>query len=261
MRTVRASGLTNFADCFRRGSTALLSNEQAVAWSFSDTYLLPTIAAIMGTVIHKAAETSEDAITEDLTRHGGRIRYDDATPDMETAIRQCVRMTRMLHEQRPEWTRAAVLEETLSAEIEGVLLTGHPDRVEYHGDTCSIHDLKTSRWSPGKKHAPQMGGYALLVHATHGSLPVVGYIHHLPRTPLTKPQQQMITLPMDLRACARGALHILRRIAEMPEDINPNDLPYNSGSNLCNENWCPAYGTAYCEETVDAGLPPYQPTN
>lgn len=247
MPTVRASALTSYADCYRRGTTTSLSREEQKRWGFDPSFDAPTISAIMGTLLHKAAEDNEQDLRDKLYAHSGDIRFDKTTPDLDTAARQCARMLRELHTKRPDWREADLLECEWEATIDGVRLTGHPDRVRFIGDhELDVHDLKTSAWPPGAKHSAQMGGYALLAFLNLKRKPVTGHIHHLPRTVMSKPQAPMSTVIFPLDPCAREARRIIKAIAANKGKA-PNNLPCNPSSTLCRKQWCQAYGTPYCE--------------
>ncbi len=257
MTTVRASALPAYADCQRRAVAIVLAKDKVRQWKWNPTEDVPHISAIVGTLLHQTAQSrlGDQGYLEKLLMMEGAIRYDNATPDKETAARQCVRMAEELERALGSWSESDLVEAELSARIEGVDLTGHPDRVVFAEGSkfrCDVHDLKTSARDPGCKHVTQLGAYGLLLEAKDYQ-PQHGFVHHLPRTPLSMPQEPVTTRMFDMGVCADQAMVVLRQIRDAAE-LSAGDLPANPMSMLCSKQWCPAHGQEFCPITLPVAV-------
>ena len=276
---IRASALSGWPDCPRRGAARLFRRE-IVAAGFRLRRGPRTIGAAIGTAVHWAAKLSldekaksgtlppvsvaTDAVAENLLTQIGEseIAYDGAAGGAYSsgdAVRQALAMTRSYHRLVAPQIEPILVEERLEADIPGapgVVLSGQPDVVAR--EPHKIRDLKTGLRQRGS-FAPQIGAYGLLVR-THLLDIALAAIDFLRRVKPGKPQPDPISNALDLTRAETAANNILRSIAadlatfrhgNAERRILPGD-PWaflaNPSSVLCAAKWCSAHGTEFCHE-------------
>lgn len=273
---IRCSALSGYPDCPRRGATRLFWSE-IVAAGYRLRSTRRGIGAIVGTAVHSAAaavfgekaksgslppeSVALDATAEALNLQigGEPIEYDGprgATHNRAEAETQALRMTRIYFRTVAPSVDPIMIEERLEAEVApGLVLSGQPDLVAR--EPHAIRDLKTG--ARQGTHAPQIGGYALLVRS-HGYQIDEAAIDWLPRTAVGKPQPDPVSIAVKLTQAETAAARILAHIASDLETFrygddkhriltgDPWSFPANPNSNLCGEKWCSAWGTDFCHE-------------
>ncbi|MEO5368511.1 MAG: PD-(D/E)XK nuclease family protein [Magnetococcus sp. DMHC-1] len=254
---IRASMLPGYADCARRASASQWRKMVNDA-GFRLRRTLPTVGATVGTAVHKGAAILlksagtlkvDDALSEVVTAFREEIRegvtWDDTTPETRTAEQQIIRMLRV-------YAHAMATEQVTRIESEfegdlgnGRILSGHPDLVTV---TNTIRDIKTGKVS--RPHHAQLGAYAILVE--NQEIPVAGLaVDFLKRVPLNKPQPEIVSKSYAVRSSMRIAWALINQIIrDMDLFIKTGDsacFTANPMSMMCNEKFCPAFGTKWCE--------------
>jgi hypothetical protein len=271
---IRASALSSYPDCNRRGAARLFRREITAA-GFKLRRPPRGIGAAIGSAVHRAAETSltmkaltgelppasvaTDCATETLGEQlaQGEIAFDVATHNRDEASRQVVGMTRVYHRLVAPTVRPILIEERLEAEVApGIILSGKPDVVAR--EPHAIRDLKSGTRRTGS-HAPQIGGYSLLAR-THGLDIEVAAIDFIQRVNPKKPQPDPESKPVPVAAAETAATNIIRHIegdlatfrhGDPVRRILPGDpwaFQANPASILCSPKYCPAFGTEFCHE-------------
>lgn len=272
---VRASALSNYADCPRRAAAKLFRREiEAGGYTLNET---PRgIGATIGTSVHAAAaltltekmgvghlaplSTVTDCAVEtyrETAREG--VLFDRETPATQDAERQVIGMVEAYQRVLAPQIEPVAVEEALEADTPfGLVLTGHGDVLAR--DQNAVRDLKTGKRRGN--HKPQLGAYSLLYKAN--GLPTETCAEDfLQRVGSKKPQPDPVTFAHDLSSAETAAISIMRHIADALESFRGGDddlhilpgdpwaFPANPSSILCSPKFCPAHGTAWCREHME----------
>lgn len=269
---VRASSLSGWADCPRRGAAKLFKWEIAAAgYDLRETF--PNIGATIGTAVHAAAaltlrekmqsgvpaplSTATDCAIEEFhaTVADGMI-FDKETPHSTAAEKQILGMVTMYQQVIAPQVEPLIVEERLEADTGfGLILTGQSDVLAR--EPGRLRDLKTGKRQA--MHAPQIGGYSLL-SKSHGLKVNQACVDFVQRVGATKPQPEPVTTPYQLDRAENAAVNVLRHIAQDLAVFRDGDeatgalagdawaFAANPSSMLCSAKWCPAHGTSFCTE-------------
>ena len=263
---IRASTLPSYPDCPRRSAAKTHRRElEAAGYAFRD--LPPSIGAAIGTAAHKVGEVVLRAKIEtgelgdlgqgidlamaefDTEIEAGAI-WDDTTQNRNAAQIQIGNLARAYFHGVAKRVEPLAVELYLEANTGGgVLLTGNIDLVTVSG---SVRDTKTG--AIDRDYYAQLGGYGLLCRSQQEPYPVTGLgIDWLPRTAHTKPQKPLVQKEYPLAACQRLALDVIgtikRDLADYRTTGNPAAFMCNTGSMMCSDKYCPAWGTDFCPIT------------
>lgn len=274
---IRASSLSNWVDCPRRGATRLFWHEIKAA-GFKLRHTPRGIGALVGTAVHRAAETvlrekarsgklppssvATDCAIETLSNdmRAGEVVFDGprgATHNRNDADRQTVNMTRIYHTVVAPKVEPIIVEERFEAQVSsGLVLSGQPDIIAR--EPHRVRDLKTGA-RPFGNHAPQLGAYSLLAR-THGLDIGEAVIDFVQRVASNKPQPEPTSKAIEVAKAETAAVNILRHIesdltmfryGDAERRILPGDpwsFAANPNSVLCHPKWCAAFGTEFCHE-------------
>jgi hypothetical protein len=276
---IRASALSGYPDCNRRGAARLFRSEIEAA-GYRLRHIPRGIGAAIGTAVHKAAQVllgekaasgvlppasvATDAALDELHAQLGQgdIAYDRPTLNRNEATRQAIGMTRVYRSVVAPQVEPMLVEERLEAEVApGIVLSGHADVVAR--EPGGIRDLKTSaRKHPGS-HAAQCGAYSLLARS-NGTDITEASIDFIQRVNPSRPQPDPTSKMIPIAAAETAATNILRHINDdlntfrygnAEQHINPGDpwsFTANPASTLCGEKYCPCWGVtgphAFCNE-------------
>lgn len=264
--TIRASITNSYHDCARRASIQIIRDAiRDAGYDLRNT--MPSVGAAVGKGAHAGAahimvqkRTGAQAhrddwenIAIDEMRRGmtDGVTYDNTTPsatDGEKQIRAILRdySARIAPEIEPD--RIEEKRDPAKA-VDGVYITGTSDVETIDNNIC---DYKTGIYRPCHT---QQGIYSLL-RRTYGAETRGVAVIHMPRTRLTKPYPGASWIRYDRQRCERLAWvtiqHIARDIRAFLETQNPQVLPCNPMSMMCNPKYCRAHGTAFCEITQGA---------
>lgn len=276
---IRASALSGYADCPRRGAARLFRREiEAAGYVLRET--ARGIGAAIGTAVHHAAQVvlgekartgtlppvlvATDCAIDDLREAMAQgVAYDGSrglTQGRADAERQTLRMTAAYHRAVAPTVAPILVEGRLEAEVApGLVLSGQPDIVAR--EPGQVRDLKTGA-RPGH-HAPQIGAYSLLARTPTPTHPEGidisrAAIDFVQRVAPGKPQPDPVSYAVALAAAETAAVNIVRHIADdlrvfregdSRRAASPGD-PWaflaNPSSMLCSVRWCPAHGTDFC---------------
>lgn len=272
---IRASALSGYPDCPRRGAARLFWREIAGA-GFELRRTARGIGAVIGTAVHRAAELTlrekatsgrlppltlaEDAAFDGVRnglRDGDEVIFDTTSPTRLAAETQAIGMAGAYRRIIAPDVEPVLIEEPLEAEIgPGLVLAGRPDLVAR--EPGKIRDLKTTT-RPGGSHAPQIGAYSLLARS-HGLDIEAAAIDEARRVPIGKPQPDPTSRTVPIAAAETAATNIIRHItadldvfrhgdpARHIERGDPWAFVANPNSMLCAAKYCPAWGTEFCRE-------------
>jgi len=269
---VRASALSGWPDCPRRGAAKLFRREiEAMGHKLRET--LRVIGATIGTAVHAGAAltltekmqgrpatplsaAADCAVEEYRAGAAEGVMFDKETPHSNAAERQVVAMVGEYQRTVTPTVEPITVEERLEADTGfGLILSGQSDVLAR--EPGRLRDLKTGKRP--STHAPQIGAYSLL-SKSHGLDVNQACVDFIQRAPLTKPQPETVTTPYQLDLAETAAVSVLRQIAGdlkvfregddalgiLPGD--PWSFSANPSSILCSAKFCPAFGTSFCHE-------------
>ena len=256
VHTIRASALSSWQDCPRRGAAKLFRKELSAAGvSFPDK---PTgIAAIIGTGAHAGAmhgcrEKSEGALPSQSAmldaavaslrfEISGWVEYDDKARNKNAAEKQVKGIVNVFARDVLPIIEPAHVEEritaTLTPEFE---ISGQPDLIEAD---ATIRDAKTGK--SGEGHHAQFGTYSLLRQANGFPAPPRIEVDWIPRN---KDTHEVIHY--DVATCEdiakAAAQDVIRQYTVFKRTGQPAAFPVNPMSMMCGPKYCPAHGTEFC---------------
>ena len=282
---IRASSLTYWPDCERRGAARLFKSIVE-----GRGFLLRTtpihVGAPIGTATHagaayglqtkidtgelsslsEARDVSMAALDEALVRDGEIDWKPREAANVDQAQKQVTRMLAMVHTRVSPTIWPAAVEDRLKADIgDGFVLSGQRDiyGIEtlasggaYYDPKADdgwwkIKDLKTGA-HPGP-HGPQTGAYGILAR-THGYRVDGADIIQIPRVTLNKPQPEPIIIKVPIESAERAAESTYKRakssLIEFMKTGDPHVFLANPASIMCSDR-CPAWGTSFCREHLE----------
>lgn len=269
---VRASALSNWPDCPRRGA-ARTFKEEILAAGYTLNETARGIGATVGTAVHAGAAltlkekvksgalasisaVTDCAIESYREEAAGGVMFDRETPASNVAEQQIVGMVSAYQKNVACDIEPLIVEERLEADTGfGLILSGQSDVLAR--EPGKLRDLKT-----GKRqgvHTPQIGAYSLL-SKSNGLQVDTACVDFIQRVSAKKPQPDPVITPYNLAQAEHAAVNILRHIhadlkvfregdAEMR--ILPGDawaFAANPSSMLCSAKYCPAHGSTFCNE-------------
>lgn len=263
MRRIRSSMLPSVGDCERR---AVVKQYPDLVEGYEPRKLLHPAGGLIGTATHSMSAqfarnllngTNVDpveAAVEDLKAEAAEgVEWDDTTKNIDTAIKQSVRLFEsylpVLSTRRPKL-------------VEAEMLGGLNDRWELSGtiDLLTVDgrvdDLKTG--SKLSAYIAQLGAYAILTNAHIRSgaikdLPAVTAVSttFVKRVPLSAVQPSPVTQEYEVDAAQRLAMSaiktVMRDVDAFEVSRDPNVFTANPMSMVCNEKYCPVWGTEFCK--------------
>ena len=271
---VRCSALTGYPDCPRRGA-ARLFRKLIELFGYSLRQISSSIGAPVGTGVHAGAghtmqhkldhgdngpeqDAIESAIWALREAAAPGVRWDNETPEMNTAEKQVIRMTRVYREHVAPDVHPILVEDQFEAEVKpGLVLTGRADLVAREPEL--VDDLKTGKMLGS--HRPQIGGYSLLARSRFEPIDIKkARIDFIQRVALHKPQPPVRVEHIPVQPAETAALNIVMTIdadlrafrdGDPERRLVPGD-PWaflaNPNSKLCSDRWCEAWGTDFCRE-------------
>lgn len=254
---IRASSLPHYTDCLRRAAARMLAPE-LVNLGYNVRSLKSSIGAAVGTATHNAMEVammlraenkpfekeieevSEISISKSIEQG---IIWDDTTPTKEVAIKQAIRQAKSVINKFPE-LKGINIEEEFKANIgDNFILSGHID-IRKGG---VIIDLKTGAMR--RANQAQYGAYSLLCRTNGINISRIGEIY-VKRIGINKPQPEPLIVEYSVSEAEKMAWEIIKKIKSdvckfrQTSDVwsflaNPNSL-------MCTPDYCPAFGTNFC---------------
>lgn len=272
-RTIRPSSLTTADDCARRFAARHLAEMIASAGYELNRSTRRHVGAAVGTAVHAGAaytlETkrltgylgnpteAEDraaaALDEELQ---GETQWDDTTSGVPIAKRQVQRMVRSYRRfLAPELTPLLV-ETRLTIDVgDGWTVSGQADGVMAGDPHEEIRDLKTG--TRARSNVAQYGAYAI-VWRSHGYQVRTLVEDYLARVRIDREQPPPVPIAADVAVSSQHAWETIERIKAAAGEFErrvadptarPPHLafPANPASQLCSPNFCPAFGTQFCQ--------------
>lgn len=261
---IRASSTPGLSDCERRtvarGFPELLSK-----LGYSLREIEPHIGAAVGIGVHACAEyflkakvdTGEIGNYQEAWERGvsamsaeteDGVQYDKISPTLSTAARQIGKMARAYRYTIAPKINPVRVERRLSAEImPGYQLSGQADSLTI--EPKALRDLKTGgqRWP---NHA-QLGCYGLLSKTWDHPAERL-FEDYIARVPVKDVQPQPQVTEYDKNLCERIAhrrlTRLIAQLEEFKEASDPQIFYANPMSMLCQDRFCPAWGTEFCKE-------------
>lgn len=264
---IRASSLTSYPDCNRRGAARLIPHEiEAAGYAVRVTY--SGIGAIVGSGTHAglaytlktkmetgsigkldaAKEITIDEMRRRVELEG--VVYDDVSPEMNTGEKQALRMVSMYRQTVAQDIVPIAVEVRLTANVApGFVLSGQADLAE--DDTVEDHKTGIRRRANGA----QYGAYGLL-RRSHGHDVHRLVERYIPRVPLKNPQPEPKRVVYDAAACetlAWGTItRMMRDVQLFRESSDIEMFAPNPASALCTPKYCPLHGTKTCPHSRPA---------
>jgi len=270
---IRASSLPAFPDCPRRWAARTIGKEIEAAGFELARYMPPSIGASVGTATHGGAafimtekmksgqlgnqtEAEQKALEDFDTAAKTGVLWDEATPNLNDAQKQVVRMVKVFRNTIAEQIHPIAVERRLEARVgEGFVLSGQSDMQTL--EPGRIRDLKTGRFP--RSHYAQLGAYSILARTAHPEHPTSEVcVDFIQRVAIAKPQPETKTEFYDQAVAEQAAVNTIRHmqadITEFRRRVEEGDAPpehtflANPGSMLCSKKWCPAHSTSFCRE-------------
>ena len=257
---IRASTLSGYTDCPRRGAVKLFWKLiRGAGYEFPETP--HGVGAAVGTGVHAGAAHMLYAKRDHLPpvpvkelheigieAYRGEVRdgvmFDETTGNHNRAEKQVKILVEVYQSEILPIVIPGDIEASLSSRVStSVEVTGHPDNM------CGteINDLKTGRSPDG--HYAQLGGYSLLAQGNGRPRPDRLVIHWLPRKYKDMPVPKIRVY--DVALCEQLAKSTVKYIAGQLEAFlksgNPESFPVNPMSTLCSDKYCPACGSKWCK--------------
>lgn len=261
--TVRCSSLSQYTDCPRRWAARHL---RGILYSagFYLRSLPSSVGAVIGSGTHAAIafDLEHKMRTGDLARfqhaidHGiaeleerieqEGVAYDEISQDKSGAQAQVMRLARVYREDIGSKITPIVVEERMNTRhATGLIISGQIDNLLERPNR--LRDVKT-----GKKRGAnfaQYGGYSRNLRA-HGK-PIASIKEDfIARVALNKEQPRVVPVDYDIDVCEMQAEQTIQRIArdygQFERTGDREVFAANPASSLCNERFCPAWGTSLC---------------
>jgi PD-(D/E)XK nuclease superfamily len=270
---IRASSLPSYPDCSRRWAARTIPQEIIAAGFDLAGSMRTSIGASVGTATHGGAafimaekmksgllgnqtEAEQKALEDFDTAAQGGVLWDEATPNMNDAQKQVVRMVKVFRNTVAIQVQPLAVERRLEARVgEGFVLSGQSDLQTI--EPGRIRDLKTGRFP--RMHHAQLGAYSLLARTAHPEQPTKEIcVDFIQRVALAKPQPDTKTDFYDQAVAEQAAIntidHMRKDVTEFRRRIQEGEAApehaflANPASMLCTEKWCPAWNTSFCRE-------------
>lgn len=261
---IRASSTPGLSDCERR-TVARSFPELLKSLGYELRETMPHIGAAVGIGVHACAEfllrtkvdTGNLGIFDDAQDRGivalrsevqAGAQYDKISPNLNVAERQLAKMARSYRYGIAPKIKPVRVERRLVAEIApGYQLSGQADSMTIEPE--ALHDLKTgaNQWP---NHA-QLGCYSLLSKTWDHPTKHL-FEDFIARVPATDPQPDPQVTEYDRGLCEQIADRRLTRLRAQLEEfkatVDPQVFYANPMSKLCQDRFCPAWGTSFCRE-------------
>ena len=255
--TIRCSSLPHYSDCPRKAAAKMLLQE-LVTDGYQLKALPTSVGAAVGTAMHNGIETAlllrqeghtyekELAETVELSINSSisnGILWDDTTPTKEVAIKQAIRMAKLVVNFFPELKGVEIEEEYKANLGNNFTLSGHID-IRLGNE---ILDVKTG--ARRRANQAQYGGYSLLCKSNGIKIKSLGEIY-VRRIGITKPQPDPDFMPYPIADAERLAWDTIQQIKNSIEiyrkEHSPNVWLANPNSMMCTPDYCPAYNSNFC---------------
>jgi hypothetical protein len=261
---IRASSTPSLSDCERR-TVARGFPELLKSLGYELREVIPHIGAAVGIGVHACAEvflkakvdTGEMGDLNDAQERGimfmrfevrDGAEYDKVSPNLNVAERQVAKMARAYRYGVAPNIKPVRVERRLTAEImPGYEISGQADSLTI--EPKAVRDLKTgaNRWP---NHA-QLGCYGLLSKTWDHPAEHL-FEDFIARVPINQVQPPAQATEYDLGLCERIAhrrlTRLIAQLEEFKESADPQVFYANPMSKLCQDRFCPAWGTKFCRE-------------
>lgn len=260
---IRASSLSSYADCPRRGAARALWGEIIEA-GYDLRHTPNNIGAIVGTAMHAGAHYSmlekmntgeignqaeaEQRSLESLKTglEEGEVLLDVATKNINEAEQQTVSLVRAL--------RYGIISQITPVEVEKRLEAKVSDNITLSGQVDVNLEDGIVDWKSGtqrRANGPQYGAY-LLLGRSHGYSALKATEYYVKRVRPDKPQPEPERHPYDGAVVENQALAVIkgfeRDMLRFRETGDRFEFLSNPSSMLCSPKYCPAFGTSFCKE-------------
>ena len=258
---IRCSMLPSYPDCPRRAAVKQYRST-IIDMGYELRELPRGVGASIGSGYHAAVklamETKRDsgksANVNDAIENGilefkknteNGVMWDTVTNNSNTAEKQIQQLTRVFYDQAENCINPVNVETKRKViPADGFELTGSSD---------TETETEILDWKSGVKMRPchaQLGGYRLMQRST-GAKPVTKLSQYYnPRVSLKKAHPGITVYSYDPRVCEAEAAQTIKRIMfdvnKFLETQNPISFAANPMSMMCNDRFCPAWGTKFC---------------
>ncbi len=258
---IRASSTPSYADCALR-TAAKIWRPMFRDAGIELRAVSSSAGAIVGSSLHAGAAylltskmeaddlgnqtEAEQRAFEEMDRRIGEegVTWDDTTGDLNAAQAQTRKMVASYRIHIVPKVRPVAVEQPMEAQLRpGVLITGTADLLE----NDILHDTKSGVRQ--RVNLAQYGVYSLLRRTAE--FEVNGIVEdYVPRVGMKKLQPEPTTTPYSIYAAEQLAMRTLNAMADdaarFKETGDPLAFLPNSGSQMCSDKYCPAWGTTAC---------------
>lgn len=258
---IRPSALPMWPDCERR-SIARMAPGLLKDMGFPVTFRPATVGAAIGTGTHAAvaytltekmnsgqlgSKSAAEMAGVDAMKKAIELGviWDNVTPDLNVGQKQLIRMAAVYRIKLAPHVQPVAIERRLEVTTkQGNVVSGQVDITE-KGPT----DLKTG--VRARMNIGQYGAYSMILRS-HGQVSEYVIEHFVPRTRIDKPQPDPVvehfSVPLAEQVAGRTIKRIESAVVTFKETGDPMTFMANPNSVLCNDRYCPAWGTKFCVE-------------
>lgn len=265
--TIRPSSTSKYPDCNRRGAARAFP-ELIIGMGIQLRQTPSHIGAVIGTSVHaggahimkqkmehgvtpatsiEGAYAAQEAFLQQLDE-GKDISWDGDTPQRSDGSRQIDRMVKAFHVGVAPSAVPIAVEARFEGRFgPGVIVSGQMDQITVLPG--KLKDLKTGKFKGW--NLPQYGLYLPLGRAQGFQLTEIEE-DYIKRVALKKeqPPVEHITIPAVRAQQAAVAIVNLMvdQLRRFQETQDPWTFIANPSSMLCQDRFCPAWGTEFCQE-------------
>lgn len=256
----RLSGLNSWHDCQRRVAAKCYRDQIPGL----DAVLRPEsnhIGSSVGTACHAGVESLLRAKMQGLSKpaslaidgavaelekllNESPAEMDDATGNRNDAIRQVASIVDIFAENVLPKFSPVRIEERFEFSRGDLTFSG---QIDWQDNKFNICDLKTSKHLG--VYFPQIGGYNINLGENKIPTGEYSFVVHIPRLKVKHdPYSKILRYnTVDCEKVARKYMNqIEQKFAAFDDSQNPEIFSANPASTLCNEKYCPAFGTEFC---------------
>lgn len=259
---IRVSSLSNAPDCFRR-TAAKLFRKMVMGIGYDLNRLTQGIGAAVGIAAHQGCfyamnhkkthgelpplndivDSSQSQLIEEMNDR--EIQYDSGTKSFNDASHQVSSLTRVFVSEIAPNLNPESLEQEIFIIHRGVKILGHYD-IKTTEKTILDYKFGADRATDIDCQA-QLGGYEIIENMN--GFPVSGLeCIHISRDKFRIHRQNY-----DLSLCADLSKRIANMMIDQLKSFETSQdhraFMCNTSSQMCSQNFCPAYKTGFCPES------------
>lgn len=263
-RKIRVSMLGSYQECGLMAAVKQWPNA-FIARGYKIRQLQPHVGGVVGSSVHTAIENLYTQVADgELPSYSKavdagmatyekaeHILFDEITRGKNDAAKQVHTISKTYFGTLGYQIKPQVIEGAFKANLDafakGWEFTGHPDLIYKQKKLGALVDYKTGRQE--RLHLLMVSGYVNILSANTIDIDVAStaFMRRLPPDkPPEPPKVKHYAVSMIRGHAVWAVKRILRDFEAFDKTGDPNAFPVNPSSFLCNERFCPVYGTKTC---------------